>query len=69
MKNTILGLIIGVCVTVTGFHVWFVYNINKQFVSVINQVSKNSSDIIQIANFLQGQTKTTSSTTQESINK
>jgi cell division protein FtsB len=45
MKNTIMGLIIGICLAVTGFHVWFYYNLARQ-------VSANTQTIAQVVTFI-----------------
>lgn len=45
MKNLITGIVIGICVAITGFHVWFYYN-------VASQVQKNSAAIYQITDFI-----------------
>lgn len=45
MKNTIIGIIIGVCIAVTGFHIWFLISLSKR-------VSINSGSIVEIVNFI-----------------
>jgi hypothetical protein len=45
MKNTIIGIVIGVCVAVTGFHVWFYYNVAKQ-------TATNTQAIAEIVTFI-----------------
>ena len=52
MKNTIIGIVIGVCVTVTVLSVWYLFNINSrvtalenfatQVVNIINQSQKEA---------------------------
>lgn len=65
MKNTITGIIIGVCVAVTGFHVWFYYSIAKQ-------TTANSQTIAEIVTFINKgleQQKTQNPVTPEPVTK
>ncbi len=50
MKNTIIGAIIGVCVAVTVFHVWFYYKMSVQ-------TQMNTQNIAEIVNFINSQIK------------
>lgn len=50
MKNTTIGIIIGICVTVTAFHVWYLYKINTRIVQLENFG-------VQVANLLNNQQK------------
>lgn len=34
MKNTIIGIVIGILVTVTVFHIWFLYQQNSRINSL-----------------------------------
>lgn len=45
LKQNLSGIILGICITVTFFHVWMVYKI--QTVTI-----ENSQNIVQIIEFL-----------------
>lgn len=45
LKQNLSGIILGICITVTVFHVWMVYKI--QTVTI-----ENSQNIVQIVEFL-----------------
>lgn len=60
MKDKITGIIIGVCIAVTGFHVWFYYQIAKQ-------TNINTDAIGQIISFINKNTAPQSATSDKQV--
>jgi len=55
IKQNVVGIILGLCIAITVFHVWFLYSISaqtgqntaaiQQVVSFLNEVNKNTAGV------------------------